>query len=115
MKLLSLAWQIPAHMKVHNNTSKWVLRNVLYKYVPEELINRSKMGFSVPIAAWLRNELRDWAEDLLSNIKTGNDEHLESAPVMKAWDEHQSGKYDHANRLWTILMFLDWKNHRNIR
>ena len=114
-EIVELAWQIPAHMKVHNNTSKWVLRNVLYKYVPEELINRPKMGFSVPIAAWLRNELRDWAEDLLSNIKAGNDEHLESAPVMTAWHEHQSGKYDHANRLWTILMFLDWKNHRNIR
>ncbi|MDT8283075.1 MAG: asparagine synthase (glutamine-hydrolyzing) [Gammaproteobacteria bacterium] len=113
-EIVELAWQIPLQMKVHNNTSKWVLRNVLYKYIPDELINRPKMGFSVPIAQWLRNELRDWAEDLLSIVETGNDEHLQSAPVMAAWHEHQSGKYDHANRLWTILMFLDWKKHRSL-
>jgi len=113
-EIVELAWQIPFDMKVHNNTSKWVLRNVLYKYVPEALVNRPKMGFSVPVSAWLRGELKNWAEDLLSNVETGNDEHLESVPIMAAWHEHQSGKYDHANRLWTILMFLDWKNHRSI-
>jgi len=113
-ELVELAWRIPSHMKVSHNTSKWVLRNVLYNYVPEKLANRPKMGFSVPIAAWLRKELREWAEELLSTVKTGNDEYLETAPIMSAWHEHQSGKYDHANRLWTILMFIDWRNHRNI-
>lgn len=113
-EIVALAWQIPLDMKVHNTTSKWVLRKVLNKYVPEALINRPKMGFSVPIAAWLRNELRDWAEDLLMDVKTGEDEHLVSAPIIQAWNEHISGKYDHANRLWTILMFLDWKKRRKL-
>jgi len=107
-ELVELSWKIPLHMKVHNNSSKWILRNLLYKYVPKELIDRPKMGFSVPIANWLRNELRDWAEDLLEPLKTNQNEYLNSNHIMQAWDEHITMKCDHSNRLWTVLMFLAW-------
>ena len=111
-EMLELSWKIPVSMKVREKTSKWVLRQVLYKYVPRHLIERPKMGFSVPVAHWLRGELKGWAEDLLDSMKTGGGEFIREAPVRKAWNEHLSGKRDHSHRLWTVLMFLSWVNSR---
>ena len=111
--VIELAWKIPLHMKVHNNISKWILRNVLYKYVPPSMVNRPKMGFSVPIADWLRGELKPWAEDLFNLLK--DDAHLEPRPILEAWNEHKLGRADHANKLWTVLMFLAWRcNKKNL-
>lgn len=111
-EMIELAWRIPVSMKVKNNVSKWALREVLYKYVPREMIDRPKMGFSVPVASWLRGELRGWAEDLLSTINTSGGGVLAERPIMSVWEEHISGKRDHSHRLWTVLMFLSWANHR---
>lgn len=108
--VVELAWRIPTSMKVHQNVSKWVLRNVLYKYVPEKLVDRPKMGFSVPVAQWLRNDLREWAEDYFALLK--NHDLLNARPIQQAWQAHKSGKADHANKLWTILMFLAWQQDR---
>lgn len=106
--IIELAWRIPLEMKIHSNTSKWILRNVLRKYVPENLTNRSKMGFSVPIAQWLREDLRDWAQDVLSLLD--NQDILKVDPIKRVWKEHLSNKADHSNKIWTILMFLTWFN-----
>jgi asparagine synthase (glutamine-hydrolysing) len=73
------------------------------------MINRPKMGFSVPVAKWLRGELKEWAEDLLASIDTHNDGMLQKELVQKTWSEHASGKRDHSHRLWTVLMYLSWR------
>lgn len=112
--VVDLSWRIPTSMKVRNNTSKWALREVLYKYVPQEMIDRPKMGFSVPVARWLRGELKEWAGDLLSNADLHSGSTLQKNLIQKAWTEHASGKRDHSHRLWTVLMYLSWRNSRNL-
>ena len=111
-EVIDLAWRIPVSMKVKNNVSKWVLRKVLYKYVPQEMIDRPKMGFSVPVERWLRGDLKVWAEDLLGTIDHAAGGLLMKQPVLEAWNEHVSGKRDHSHRLWAVLMFLSWANSR---
>jgi len=112
-EVVDLAWRIPVSMKVKDNVSKWVLRKVLYKYVPKDLVDRPKMGFSVPIGTWLRGDLKIWAEDLLGTVGSIAGGVLQEKPVMKTWDEHISGQRDHSHRLWTILMFLSWAESRS--
>ena len=112
-EVVDFAWRIPVSMKVKDNVSKWVLRKVLYKYVPKDLVDRPKMGFSVPIGTWLRGELKIWAEDLLGTVGSIAGGVLQEKPVMKTWDEHISGQRDHSHRLWTILMFLSWAESRS--
>lgn len=111
-EVVDLAWRIPVSMKVKNNVSKWALRQVLYRYVPQEMIDRPKMGFSVPVASWLRSDIKEWAEDLLATLDTSGGGALQKEPVLKAWNEHISGRRDHSHRLWTVLMFLSWANSR---
>jgi asparagine synthase (glutamine-hydrolysing) len=111
-EVLEFSWRIPVSMKVRKQTSKWILRQVLGKYVPPGLIERPKMGFSVPIAQWLRGELKEWAADLLATVKPGGCEIIREEPVRTAWKEHQSGKRDNSHRLWTVLMFLSWASTR---
>jgi len=110
-EVVELSWRFPLSHKVKQNTGKRVLRKVLDRYVPSELIDRPKMGFSVPIAKWLRADLKSWAEDLLFS-KSLFDETFSLAEIQKTWKEHQSGSYDHSNRLWTLLMLMSWKSNR---
>lgn len=111
-EVVDLSWRLPVSMKVQNKTAKWALRQVLYKYVPKNLIDRPKMGFSVPIEQWLRGELKEWAEDLLDTIDTNSGGMLLERPIRKVWNEHISGRRDHSHRLWTLLMFLSWAHSR---
>ena len=76
------------------------------------MIDRPKMGFSVPVASWLRSDIKEWAEDLLATLDTSGGGALQKEPVLKAWNEHISGRRDHSHRLWTVLMFLSWANSR---
>ena len=95
----------------HENTwgvSKWVLREVLYRHVPREMIERPKKGFSVPLGQWLRGPLRDWAEALLNEQRLEQDGYLNSAVVRRVWSDHLQGKRDHSLKLWSILMFQAW-------
>ena len=112
-QIVELSWRMPLSMKIKNNQSKWALRQVLYRHVPKELIERPKMGFSVPIDHWLRGELKDWANNLLNGIDDAADGMLSKQPILKIWNEHLSGRRDHSHRLWTVLMFLAWADHRS--
>lgn len=106
-EVVDLSWRIPCSMKNINGVSKWPLKQVLYKYVPKEMIDRPKMGFSVPVAQWLRSDLKAWAEDLISSVEDGNSE-LNKEAILRLWREHIAGRRDHSHRLWTVLMFLSW-------
>lgn len=107
-RVVELAWRLPLHMKIRGGQGKWALRQVLYKYVPKEMIERPKKGFSIPLAAWLRGPLRDWAEALLNEQRLKAEGYLNPAPIRKAWLAHVQGKADHATRLWGVLMFQAW-------
>ena len=112
-EIVELAWRIPVGMKARQNVSKWVLRQVLFKYVPRTLIERPKMGFSVPVAKWLREDLHEWAEDLLGLLEHDKFAFLDKGPIRAAWNQHLAGAYDHSQRIWTILMLLSWMEKRN--
>jgi asparagine synthase (glutamine-hydrolysing) len=106
--VIQLAWQMPLHMKIRDNTSKWALRQVLYKYVPKELIEHPKAGFAIPIGQWLRGPLQDWAENLLGEARLSQGGYFHPEPIRRAWLEHLSGRYDHTPKIWSILMFQAW-------
>ncbi|VCU70108.1 Asparagine synthetase [glutamine-hydrolyzing] 1 [Pigmentiphaga humi] len=110
-RVVALSARIPMRMKIQGNIGKLPLRNILYKHVPRELIERPKAGFGIPVGTWLRGPLRSWAEDLLTPAALANDELLNPAPIRKAWAEHLSGNRDWTPRLWMILMLQSWRQH----
>jgi asparagine synthase (glutamine-hydrolysing) len=107
-RVVELAWRLPSHMKIRGNVGKWALRQVLYKHVPRELIERPKAGFAIPIGQWLRGPLRAWAEDLLSEHRLQAEGYLKPGPIRHAWAEHVQGQRDHTPKLWAVLMFQAW-------
>lgn len=107
-RVAELAWRLPLHMKIRGNKGKWALREVLYKHVPRELIERPKAGFAVPIGKWLRGPLREWAENLLSEQRLATEGYFHSQPIRTRWTEHLTGKRDHTHSLWAVLMFQSW-------
>jgi asparagine synthase (glutamine-hydrolysing) len=107
-RVVELAWQLPLHMKIRGNTSKWALRQVLYKYVPKELIERPKAGFAIPVGQWLRGPLRNWAQALIDPARLQREGYLYPEPIQKVWREHLSGRRDHTPKLWAVLMFQAW-------
>ena len=107
-RVAELAWRLPMDMKIRGNQGKWALRQILYKYVPRELIERPKAGFAIPVGQWLRGPLRDWAEVLLNESRLEQEGYFYPAPIRKVWQQHLSGRYDWTNRLWAVLMFQSW-------
>lgn len=108
IELIDFAWTVSPELKVRDGKSKWLLREVLYKYVPKELIERPKMGFSVPISQWIRTDLSAWVDELLDKEFIEKQGIFNYAPIQHALLEHRSGSYDHGKKLWTLLMFQAW-------
>ena len=107
-RLFEFAWRIPMHQKVRGGEGKWLLRQVLYQYVPQKLIDRPKMGFGIPIDQWLRTSLRDWAEELLDEQRLEREGFLNASLVREKWSEHLSGERNWQYHLWDVLMFQAW-------
>jgi asparagine synthase (glutamine-hydrolysing) len=110
-RVVEFAWKLPLHFKIRKGCSKWILRQVLYKYVPPELVERPKMGFGVPIDSWLRGPLREWAEDLLSASSLGQHGLLNVGAIRIKWQEHLSGVRNWQYLLWDVLAFQAWFSH----
>jgi asparagine synthase (glutamine-hydrolysing) len=108
-RVVEFAWRLPENVKVRNGTSKWILRQVLYRHVPPELIERPKMGFGIPLGEWLRGPLRDWAETLLNEQRLRQAGLLDAAMVRRYWADHLDGRRNWQYLLWDVLMLEAWR------
>ncbi len=107
-ELFRFAWSLPSEMRAGAGVGKRLLREMLYRRVPRELVDRPKAGFAIPVGRWLRTGLRDWAESELSAEALGRSGLLDAATIRQRWAEHLSGKRDHETLLWNVLMFQAW-------
>jgi asparagine synthase (glutamine-hydrolysing) len=108
-RVVELSWRLPRKFKVRDGRGKWILRQILYKRVPPVLVDREKMGFSVPLAQWLAGPLKNWAGDLL--LSGENDEILRSTVVRQEWDRFVAGDTSNSAGLWALVMFKAWQTH----
>lgn len=109
-RIAEFSWRLPANYWRRDGQGKWIVRQVLDRYVPRELVERPKQGFGIPVAEWLRGPLRDWADDLLSADALRRDGLFDAAPIVTAWSEHRAGTRNWAPSLWSVLMFQAWRN-----
>lgn len=112
-ELAAFAWSLPLSMKIRHGEGKWLLRQVLYRHVPRSLMERPKMGFGVPIDAWLRGPMRDWAETLLAESRLRDEGWFDAGRVRAAWADHLSGRRNLQYHLWDVLMFQAWLERFN--
>jgi asparagine synthase (glutamine-hydrolysing) len=107
-RVIEYAWSLPASLKQRHGCGKWLLRQVLNRYVPKALVERPKKGFNGPVAQWLRGPLRPWAEDMLAVERLRQEGFLDEKIVRQNWKEHLSGGTDRGVALWHVLMFQAW-------
>lgn len=111
-RVAEFACKLPLHLKVRRGQGKWLLRQVLHQYVPAQLVERPKMGFSVPLNDWLRSpELRDWVESLLAENRLRTEGFFHPQSIRRIWEEHRDGRYNWKSHLWNVLMFQSWLDH----
>jgi asparagine synthase (glutamine-hydrolysing) len=108
-RVVELTWRLPRSAKVRGGTSKWLLRQVLYRHVPPALVERPKMGFGIPLGEWLRGPLRDWAETLLNEKRLRHAGLLNHVLVGRYWKEHLDGRRNWQYLLWNVLMLEAWR------
>lgn len=108
-RVVEFAWQLPSSAKIRNGTSKWLLRQVLYRHVPRDIVERPKMGFGIPLGEWLRGPLRDWAENLLSEQRLREAGLVDVACTRRYWNEHLQGHRNWQYLLWDVLMLEAWR------
>jgi asparagine synthase (glutamine-hydrolysing) len=114
-RIVEFAWRLPLHFKLRGRSTKWILRQVLARHVPERLFDRPKRGFSVPVDEWLRGPLRDWAEDLLSPARLRDQGFFRPDVIRRSWESHWRGRSNRQAELWTILMFQAWLDAQSAR
>jgi len=112
-RIAELAWRVPLRHKVRRGRGKWILRRLLHRFVPPALVERPKMGFGVPMAAWLRGALRPWARDLLCPTRVARLGFFDAKLLARRWDEHDGGIQDWSALLWSALMFEAWLEHEH--
>ena len=113
-RVVEFAWRLPLCLKVRNGGTKWALRQVLYRHLPKELVDRPKMGFGLPIDVWLRGPLKAWAEDLLSESRLRRDGLLDPGPILEKWREHASGRRNWHYYLWDVLVLQAWRDAQGV-
>jgi asparagine synthase (glutamine-hydrolysing) len=112
-RVVEFAAHLPLDMKIRNDQGKWILRQILYRHVPREMIERPKTGFAIPLGQWMRGPLRDWAETLLAESRLISEGFFNAGVVRQRWKEHLSGHKDWQSSLWTVLMFQSWLDNFN--
>ncbi|HEY6131562.1 MAG TPA: asparagine synthase (glutamine-hydrolyzing), partial [Halioglobus sp.] len=111
--VIHFAWSLPMNMKIRDGQGKWLLRRLLDRYIPRELVERPKMGFGIPLDTWLRGPLRDWGESQLAEDRLRREGYLHPEPVRAAWQAHLAGHANYGYRLWSVLMFQAWLEVNN--
>ena len=109
--VFEFAWALPEKLKIRNGTGKWILKKLLERYLPRHLFDRPKMGFGIPIGQWLREDLKEWAEDLLNSTRLTHEGYFKPETVHQVWQEHLAGRRNHQHMLWPLLMFQAWLAH----
>jgi len=107
-RVIEFAWRLPLSLKIRDGRGKWLLRELLARYVPRSVTDRPKHGFDVPLAAWLRGPLRGWAEELLDEGRLRREGMLRPEPIRQKWLEHVRGDTSWNYDLWAVLMFQAW-------
>jgi asparagine synthase (glutamine-hydrolysing) len=108
-RIVEFAWRLPLSMKVRGGRGKWILRKVLYRYVPQALVERPKSGFGIPLESWLRGPLREWAEELLEEHALREEEFFDPLPIRQMWADFLCGNGAWHLQLWDVLMFQAWR------
>ena len=107
-RVVEFAWRLPSNTKIRSGQGKWILRQVLARYLPQHLFERPKQGFDVPVNTWLKGPLRAWASDLLAETRLRRQGLLDVSLVQSCWREHLAGMRDHSRLLWAVLMLQAW-------